>query len=69
MSRYLPDLTKAELLAIHGFLKGREIPTEEELDEFMRDSYKKYKLFENCVAHVTRTEFSIKRPIGWANED
>jgi hypothetical protein len=69
MSRYLPDLTKAELLAIHGFLKGRARVTEEEVDNFMRESYEKFGLFENCIAHVTQKDLIIKRPIGWANED
>ena len=66
MSRYLPDLTVAELKALHSFLMGRKTLTEEEVDRFMRDKYAKFGLFENCVAHVTQKDLIIKRPIGWS---
>ena len=69
MSRYLPDLTEAELKALHSFLKGRARVTEEEVDNFMRVHHKKFGLFENCIAHVTQKDLIIKRPIGWNDED
>ena len=67
--RYLPDLTKAELKALHGFLNGRKSVTEVQVDNFMRESYKKFGLFENCVAHVTNKDLVIKRPIGWSTKE
>lgn len=69
MSRYLPDLTKEELKALHGFLNGRSKVTEKEVDDFMRSSYSSDGMFESCVAHVTQKDLIIKRPIGWADED
>ena len=67
--RYLPDLSKAELKALHSFLKGRESIIEGEVDDFMRDMYKKFGLFENCIAHITQKDLVIKRPIGWAKKE
>jgi len=67
--RYLPDLTEAELKAVSNFLKGKLYVTEVEVDEFMRVQYKKFGLFENCIAHITNKDLVIKRPIGWKNED
>ena len=67
--RYLPDLTKAELKALHGFLNGRKSVTEVDVDNFMRESYKKFGLFENCVAHITNKDLVIKRPIGWSTKE
>ena len=69
MSRYLPDLTKAELKALHSFLKGRARVTEKEVDDFMREMYAKFGLFESCVAHITQKDLIIKRPIGWSTKE
>jgi hypothetical protein len=69
MSRYLPDLTNAELRALQKFLLGRKSVTELEVDEFMRDHYLKFNLFENCIAHVTQKDLVIKRPIGYKRDN
>ena len=67
--RYLPDLTKAELKALHGFLHGRKSVTEVEIDKFMREHYKKFGLFEMCECRITRQDLIIKRPIGWNDKE
>lgn len=69
MSKYLPDLTEAELKALHSFLKGRARVTEKEVDDFMREKYAKFGLFESCVAHITQKDLVIKRPIGWSTKE
>ena len=66
--KYLPDLTKAEMKQLHSYLKGKKSVTEVEIDEFMRESYKEFGLFENCIAHITNKDLIIKRPIGWAKD-
>ena len=67
--KYFPDLTKAEHKAIADFLRGQKYVTEVQIDNFMRESYKKFGLFENCVAHVTNKDLVIKRPIGWSTKE
>ena len=64
MSRYLPDLTDAELKALLGFMRGKVYINEEDVDTFMREHYTKFGLFEGCVCHITQKSLVIKRPIG-----
>ena len=66
--KYLPDITEAELKALHNYLKGKKLVTEVQIDEFMREQYRKFGLFENCIAHITNKDLIIKRPIGWAKD-
>ena len=64
MSRYMPDLTEAELKALLGFLKGKIYINEEDVDKFMGEHYTRFGLFEGCISHITQKSLVIKRPIG-----
>ena len=61
----LKRLTKDEMRAIAGFLKGKTTVDFNQVDEFMETQNKKHGIFENCVANVCQKNFTISRPIGW----